>query len=126
DDADPLATPIGADPVEPGGETLGPELPAGDGGADESDDEPPARLEAEPGARLIVVADATFLRDDLVEREYQQLGGPISQYGPMFFANFLAWLEEDRDLFELRTKGITVDRRLRIVAPDEMQGKAPE
>lgn len=127
---DPLAEPVGTDPVKEGeDEPLGPEVPGtgadAPGATEDKDADPEPIFEAREGARLVVVADATFLRDDLVTGEYQQVGGPTSQLGPLFFANLLDWLAEDRDLYELRTKGVGADRRLRIVDDAEIETIPP-
>jgi hypothetical protein len=133
---DPLAEPVGTDPLkteppqegEAGPEQVGPEL-GGTEAADpdtDKDADPATVLAAADGARLVVVADATFLRDDLIGGDYQQVGGPVSQLGPMFFANLLDWLAADRDLYELRLRGFGVDRRLKIVDEAERESIAPE
>lgn len=136
--ADPLAEPVTTDPLggekEPAAEDpdapIGPTRPAtgADGATDSTGDDadPAPILRAREGARLVVVADATFLRDDLVTGEYQQAGGPVSQLGPLFFANLLDWLAQDRDLYALRTRGGGVDRRLHVIEPTELQAIPPE
>jgi hypothetical protein len=124
-DSDPLAEPVGTEPSK-AGDQVGPELPGGSGAVASGPGEPDALGEAADGARLVVVADATFLRDDLIGGEYQQVGGPVSAVGPMFFANLLDWLAADRDLFELRMRGFGVDRRLQMVGEEERAGLPPE
>ncbi|MGA0058211.1 MAG: Gldg family protein [Planctomycetota bacterium] len=125
EDADPLEGPVGTSPAE-AAEQVGPSLPSGGSEASTASAEPTALVDAAEGARLVVVADATFLRDDLVGGEYQQVGGPVSAVGPMFFANLLDWLAADRDLFELRMRGFGVDRRLQMVGEEERSGMPPE
>lgn len=124
-EVDPLAEPVGTDPAQRGDE-VGPALPGQDTGSDSGPSELQPLVEAPEEARLVVVADATFLRDDLIAGEYQQVGGPTSAVGPMFFANLLDWLAADRDLFELRMRGFGVDRRLQMVDEEERAGLPPE
>ena len=66
-----------------------------------------------PG-RIVMVGDATFLRDDLISGSMQQQGGPVSAYGLVFFAQMLDWLSEDRDLIALQTR-VPTDRTLKFV-----------
>ncbi|MDA0374061.1 MAG: GldG family protein [Planctomycetota bacterium] len=122
---DPLAEPVGTEPGRSGDE-VGPVVPGADPSRSDGPGDLPLIDEAREGARLVVVADATFLRDDLVGGEYQQVGGPVSAVGPMFFANLLDWLAADRDLFELRMRGFGVDRRLQMVDEEDRAGMPPE
>ena len=69
-----------------------------------------------PG-RIVMVGDATFLRDDLIGGSMRQQGGPFSAYGLVFFAQMLDWLSEDRDLVALQTR-VPTDRTLRFVEDD--------
>jgi ABC-type uncharacterized transport system involved in gliding motility auxiliary subunit len=77
-------------------------------------------LTAAPGARLVVIGDSDFVRDDLVTGEYQRIGGPMSVFGPTFFVNLLDWLAGDQDLYDLRGKGV-VDRTQRFLTPEEVR-----
>lgn len=85
-----------------------------------ADAEPAPLTTARDDARLVVVGDADFLRDDLVTGQYQRIGGPISANGPLFFANLLDWLAEDEDLFALRAR-VATDRTQRFVTDEEVQ-----
>ncbi|MCK5942816.1 MAG: hypothetical protein KAI24_12645, partial [Planctomycetes bacterium] len=68
---------------------------------------------AAPG-RIVVVGDATFLRDDLLSGSNRQEGGPVSAFGLVFFAQMLDWLSEDGDLIALQTR-VPTDRTLKFV-----------
>jgi len=73
---------------------------------------------SEPG-RIVVVGDATFLRDDVLSGEYQRAGGPVSARLAMpFFAQMLDWLSEDRDLVDLQSRAPT-DRTLSFTSDEE-------
>ncbi len=73
-----------------------------------------ARAGGDRPGRIVVVGDATFLRDDLVSGSVQQQGGPVSVYGMAFFAQMLDWLSEDRDLIALQSR-VPTDRTLSLV-----------
>ncbi|MGC6489441.1 MAG: GldG family protein [Planctomycetota bacterium] len=75
------------------------------------------RTEAAAAGRIVMVGDATFLRDDLLSGAMQQQGGPVSAYGLVFFAQMLDWLSEDRDLIALQTR-VPTDRTLKFVDED--------
>ncbi len=114
--SDPLDEPVGGDPLAGGDEDpIGPDPDAAAGTTEApAADEPAPIFVARPGARLIVIGDSDFIRDDLVSGAYQQLGGPVSTIGRLFFVNLLDWLAEDRDLFDLRVKHFA-DRQQRYV-----------
>ena len=79
------------------------------------------RTEASSPGRIVMVGDATFLRDDLIGGAMQQQGGPVSAYGLVFFAQMLDWLSEDRDLIALQTR-VPTDRTLKFVE-EEVDGR---
>lgn len=58
-------------------------------------------LAAKAPGRIVVIGDSDFLRDDFVRGEYQQIGGPASLYGALFFGVMLDWLSQDSDLMSL-------------------------
>jgi ABC-type uncharacterized transport system involved in gliding motility auxiliary subunit len=69
---------------------------------------------ASPG-RIIVVGDATFLRDDVIGGDYKGIGGPVSGGAAMpFFGQMLDWLSDDRDLVDLQSR-VPADRTLALV-----------
>ncbi|MEC7724467.1 MAG: Gldg family protein, partial [Planctomycetota bacterium] len=72
------------------------------------------RTEAEAPGRIVMIGDATFLRDDMLSGSLRQQGGPFSAYGLVFFAQMLDWLSEDRDLIALQTR-VPTDRTLEFV-----------
>jgi ABC-type uncharacterized transport system involved in gliding motility auxiliary subunit len=116
---DPLANDVG-DPLKPDEakpERIGPELEAKPP-EPPAPEEPPALTEARAGARVVVIGDSDFVRDDLAVGEYARIGGPISRGGPLFFVNLLDWLAQDQDLFELRNKQAG-DRTLRFLSDAE-------
>jgi ABC-type uncharacterized transport system involved in gliding motility auxiliary subunit len=85
---------------------------------------PEPRLDAAAAAgRFIVIGDSDFLRDDLVAGTYQQLGGPVSFHGRLFFQLLCDWLSQDSDLVALHTR-VPVDRKLDLVK--ESMDKAPD
>jgi ABC-type uncharacterized transport system involved in gliding motility auxiliary subunit len=121
---DPLADPVGTEVRET--DPLGPPLPdATTAGGPDKDADPPKLDSAADGARLIVIGDSDFLRDDLIRGDYQGIGGPVSTTGPVFFLSLLDWIVQDRDLFELRGKRF-VDRRQRVIDDAEVARIAPE
>ena len=75
------------------------------------------RAESVRPGRIVMVGDATFLRDDLIGGALRQQGGPVSAYGLVFFAQMLDWLSEDRDLIALQTR-VPTDRKLVFVDED--------
>jgi len=65
--------------------------------------------------RIVVVGDATFLRDDVLGGDYTRMGGPDSGATAMpFFAQMLDWLSDDRDLVDLQSR-VPADRTLALV-----------
>ena len=65
--------------------------------------------------RIVVVGDATFLRDDVLGGDYRPIGGPSSGDMAMpFFAQMLDWLSDDRDLVDLQSR-VPADRTLALV-----------
>jgi ABC-type uncharacterized transport system involved in gliding motility auxiliary subunit len=86
--------------------------------------DPPRLSKADPKARLVVVGDSDFIRDDLVSGTYGQLG-PVSQYGLAFFYAILDWMNEDQDLLALRNKQ-TADRTLRFAEQDLLGSESIE
>lgn len=88
--------------------------------ADATPVEPAMLVEGEAPGRVIVIGDATFLRDDLMLGEYEQIGGPVSGRRAMpFFAQLLDWMAEDRDLAELQSR-IATDRSLVLLETNEI------
>jgi ABC-type uncharacterized transport system involved in gliding motility auxiliary subunit len=119
---DPLEEPVGTEPGADASEEepIGPEPAAT--AAETTPSEQPT-LAASEGARLIVVGDADFLRDDFLSGEYGQVG-PYSRLGFLFFESMLDWLAEDRDLMELRNKSY-VDRSMQLIDPTELERMDP-
>ena len=85
----------------------------------------PILLRAAESARLVVLADSDFIRDDLVRGDYQKLGGPVSSMGGFFVLSLLDWLAQDDDLVALRSRGLA-DRRLQLVDQDRADQLRPE
>ncbi|MFK7740185.1 MAG: GldG family protein [Planctomycetota bacterium] len=93
--------------------------------ADASPQERATLTEAASPARIVVVGDATFLRDDVVRGAYQQQGGPVSGGRAVpFFLQLLDWLNEDRDLVELQSR-VATDRSMTLVDPEARSGRDP-
>jgi ABC-type uncharacterized transport system involved in gliding motility auxiliary subunit len=91
--------------------------PAKPGGSSNSHAEDPMATQASSPGRIVVVGDATFLRDDLINGDYGRIGGPSSGAMAMpFFAQMLDWLSDDRDLVELQSR-VPADRTLTLVEP---------
>ncbi|HEB53626.1 MAG TPA: hypothetical protein ENI87_10280 [bacterium] len=104
---------------EPGPQPAEPEPPA----AVPSERAP--RTAAEAAGRIVVVGDATFLRDDVIRGDYQKAGGPYSGLLAMpFFAQLLDWLSGDRDLIELQSR-TERDRTLTLLEPEGRPGADP-
>lgn len=74
-------------------------------------------LAAKAPGRIVVIGDSDFLRDDFVRGEYQQIGGPASLYGALFFGVMLDWLSQDSDLMSLYAHQ-PIDRKLQLLAVD--------
>lgn len=110
DGADPLA----AKPKD----LIGPEAPKSpeemDAEASKPAPEPEPLLRSAKPGRLVVIGDADFLRDDLVQGTYAEAGGPVSIFGRVFWAQLLDWLAEDKDLVALQSR-VPVDRALKFV-----------
>lgn len=72
------------------------------------------RVEASAPGQIVIIGDATFLRDDVLT-EYAKIGGPVSGSKAMpFFASLLDWLSGDEDLVELQTR-VAADRTMTLV-----------
>ncbi|MCB9868323.1 MAG: GldG family protein [Planctomycetes bacterium] len=90
---------------------------------------------SKPGAQLLVIGDATFLRDDFAFGNYAEMLRETAVVGPadrgrgqlalLFFRNLLDWLVQERDLLALRNKSGT-DRRMKLLARDEAKGERTE
>jgi ABC-type uncharacterized transport system involved in gliding motility auxiliary subunit len=102
-------------------------------GVEKRGDEQPANVNREPAklteaaspGRIVMVGDATFLRDDVLGGDYQQIGGPVSgQSGMPFFAGMLDWLSGDRDLSELQQR-VPADRTLTLIAANSKPNEDP-
>lgn len=72
-------------------------------------------------ARIVVIGDSDFIRDDFVRGDHRQAGGPYSMFGGAFFTQMLDWIAEDRDLADLQAR-VPVDRTMRFVDTDAMPG----
>jgi len=98
---------------EQGAKDVGPQ-PAAPAAAQPVEQERKMRTEALAGARVVVVGDATFLRDDVLT-DYAKIGGPVSgQLAMPFFAQLLDWLSDDDDLVELQSR-VAADRTMSLV-----------
>jgi ABC-type uncharacterized transport system involved in gliding motility auxiliary subunit len=76
--------------------------------------EPAPRKASEKPGRIVVIGDADFVRDDLVQGVYARAGGPASGgTARPFFAQLLDWLVEDQDLVALQSRA-AVDRSLKF------------
>ena len=100
---------------------VGPQ-PKGEQPAPAVAEERAVRAASDVPGRIVMVGDATFLRDDLIGGSMRQQGGPVSAYGLVFFAQMLDWLSEDRDLIALQTR-VPTDRTLAFVE-DEVASNA--
>jgi ABC-type uncharacterized transport system involved in gliding motility auxiliary subunit len=105
---------------------IGPPAPKEDDATDvpKAAPEGSALAKAERPGRIVMIGDSDFIRDDLVRGDYRQAGGPWSGLGPVFFAQLLDWLAEDRDLLELQSR-VPVDRKLKFVDGDSIAGGDP-
>ncbi|MEZ6036698.1 MAG: GldG family protein [Planctomycetota bacterium] len=82
-------------------------------------------VDGERPGRIVIVGDATFLRDDVIRGDYQQIGGPVSgNIAFTFFSNLLDWISGDADLVELQSHAPT-DRKLTLVAAGGARGTDP-
>ncbi|MFT4840703.1 MAG: ABC-type uncharacterized transport system involved in gliding motility auxiliary subunit [Planctomycetota bacterium] len=104
----------GDEPVEPSSDANGPQ-PAKLSDSVASNAEDPMRPASASPGRIIVVGDATFLRDDVIGGDYKGIGGPVSGGAAMpFFGQMLDWLSDDRDLVDLQSR-VPADRTLALV-----------
>lgn len=88
--------------------------------------------QASAGASLLVIGDATFIRDDFFRGAYAEINqgngviGPSGRNGGqaamMFFRNLLDWLVQERDLLELRNK-TGMDRSMNFLEQDEARSE---
>ena len=95
---------------------IGPEAPkaADDSDAAKAPPEPAPLAKGDKPGRIVMIGDADFLRDDLVQGAYNQAGGPQSVLGRVFWSQLLDWLAEDKDLVALQSR-VPVDRTLKFV-----------
>jgi ABC-type uncharacterized transport system involved in gliding motility auxiliary subunit len=110
----------------PGNPDEGPQLaaPPTASGAEKASAGAAAAAARAPG-RIVLVGDATFLRDDVVRGDLRQVGGPFSGMTAMpFFAQLLDWLSEDRDLVDLQSRA-PIDRTIVLVDADPRPGADP-
>ncbi len=116
----------GEAPVAPDAELVGPPAPKEPDAAEVPAAAPEAAplAKGERAGRIVMIGDSDFVRDDLVRGDYRQAGGPWSGLGPVFFAQLLDWLAEDRDLLELQSR-VPVDRKLAFVDPQTVPGGDP-
>lgn len=92
----------------------GPPAPKADGEAESAQKEAEPLVAAKAPGRIVMIGDSDFLRDDFVRGEYQQLGGPASLYGGLFFGVLLDWLSQDQDLVALYSHQ-PVDRKIELI-----------
>jgi len=100
---------------KPGGnpDEQGPQ-PAVEEASEPVEQERAMRTESTSPGHVVIVGDATFLRDDVLS-DYKQIGGPVSGGKAMpFFAQMLDWLTGDKDLIELQTR-VAADRTMKLV-----------
>lgn len=92
------------------------------------DREPDPILRAVTPARVVVIGDADFLRDDLVGGPkgfpYGQFG-PVSPSGRAFFINLLDWIYQDDDLVALHNRAISM-RVMSFADQDILGGERTE
>ena len=91
--------------------------------------------QAPKSASLLVVGDATFIRDDFIRGDYadiHQANGVVGLSGRnggsaalVFFRNLLDWLVQERDLLGLQNK-VGANRAMTFLEQDEAQGETPE
>ena len=94
---------------------IGPEPPKNDAEPAAAPPEAAPIAEATAAGRIVMIGDSDFVRDDFVKGDYRQAGGPWSSLGPLFFAQLLDWLAEDKDLIALQSR-VPVDRTIELVA----------
>ncbi|GDY02113.1 hypothetical protein LBMAG49_14420 [Planctomycetota bacterium] len=97
--------------------TQGPPKQDAEGVTEAAQKDPLPMLAAKAPGRIVVIGDSDFLRDDFVRGEYQQIGGPASLYGALFFGVMLDWLSQDSDLMSLYAHQ-PIDRKLQLLAVD--------
>jgi ABC-type uncharacterized transport system involved in gliding motility auxiliary subunit len=120
---DPAVNKSGNEAVESGSD-VGPQ-PAPDAVVSEDPGERAMRKKAVAPGRIVIIGDATFLRDDVLRGDYQRSGGPVSGgTGMPFFAQMLDWLSDDRDLVALQTR-VPADRTIALVASDSQPNADP-
>lgn len=108
---------------KPGENDVGPQ-PAEEPSSAGAPQERAMRTESISPGQIVIVGDATFLRDDVLT-DYKQIGGPFSGYKAMpFFAQMLDWLSGDRDLVELQTR-VAADRTMKLVDANEEANPDP-
>jgi ABC-type uncharacterized transport system involved in gliding motility auxiliary subunit len=91
--------------------------------------------QAPKSASLLVVGDATFIRDDFIRGDYADIHQANGVVGPsgrnggsaalVFFRNLLDWLVQERDLLGLQNK-VGANRAMTFLEQDEAQGETPE
>ena len=82
------------------------------------------RTESMADGRVVIIGDATFLRDDVLT-DYANIGGPVSGQKAMpFFAQLLDWLSGDDDLVELQSR-VAADRTMTLVESDTQPNSDP-
>ena len=77
------------------------------------------------GARVLVIGDASLIRDDFLTGPRPMMGLTRSIGGLNLFNNALDWMALDTDLVELRNSK-QVDRSLEFIAPDPNGKETPE
>jgi ABC-type uncharacterized transport system involved in gliding motility auxiliary subunit len=91
---------------------------------------------AEATASLLVIGDATFIRDDFISLRYQKtsqehavpVGGPLDKQGPraeLFCKNLLDWLCQEHDLLALQNKRPT-ERTMKLAVQNQAQQETQE
>jgi hypothetical protein len=91
--------------------------------------------QAPDSASLLVVGDATFIRDDFIRGSYAEISPSNGVVGPsgrnggsaalVFFRNLLDWLVQERDLLGLQNK-VGANRAMTFLEQDEARGETPE
>lgn len=108
----------------PGEQAVGPQ-PAQPTTGEVANGEPAMLAQATKPGRIVMVGDATFLRDDVLGGDYERIGGPVSgSFGMPFFFSLLDWLSDDRDLVELQAR-VPSDRTLTLVEASSKPNEDP-
>ena len=106
----------------------GPPVPMVEPVGEDPDREPDPLLGAVAPARVVVIGDADFLRDDLVGGPkgfpYGQFG-PVSPSGRAFFVGMLDWIYQDDDLVALHNRAISA-RVMSFAEQDTLGGERTE